>query len=330
MRGVGTSAQDLAQLLARELLSREFPQVLVDLIDGYAQHFKGVQVPRTQNGQNAKNLNLKLFNASTSAASAADGAWAMVQGNHEVILTNGRLRTTGKSESMIVALCLLSGKLATAATDQTVRFWDTQTGACLSTFKGKACFWALSFAGLEVAAGSEDGLVHLFCATTFALKAKLKGHSRGVGAVAYLTDGNLVSGAPRALLERDSEVIVWDLATRQMLKTILLPAWWTMDLLACPGGKFLSLAKELTVWDQAGNKACVINFGLMDVVLSACVLPDGTIATYGNCAGNSLKVWDPDTGKCLKTVKMPAVTSMCVSGGKLVTGHADGTLREWE
>ena len=196
----------------------------------------------------------------------------------------------------------------------------------MSHFQGDACFWALTFAGKEVAAGCQNGLVYLFSSATFQLTHKLKGHSRGVRAIACLTDGKLVSGAPRALLERDSEVIVWDLETRTLLKTILLPPWWTMDLFALPGGKFLSLAKELTVWDQAGNKVQIVRFGLMDLILSACVLPDGTVATYGNC----LKVWGLSTGECLKTVTMLAVTSMCVTGGKLVTGHADGCVREWE
>ena len=303
---------------ARQLLSREFPQVLVDLIASYAQHFKGLEVARGE--KKDKNILQKsLFNA-------FEHTWAMVQGKHEVVLIRGELRTSVKTDTLIVALCLLSNKLVMAGADNSVRFWDAETGHCVSQFKGEACFWALTFAGKEVAAGCQDGLVYLFSSATFQLTHKLKGHSRGVGAVACLTDGKLVSGAARALLERDSEVILWDLETRTLLKTILLPPWWTMDLLAFPGGKFLSLAKELTVWDQAGNKQRVVNFGLMDLVLSACVLPDGTVATYGNC----LKVWDIDTGECLKTVKMLAVTSMCVAGEKLVTGHADGCVREWE
>ena len=193
MRKTLSSTRDFAEVRARQLLLRELPQVLVDLIAGYAQHFKGLEVARGEKKDKS------LFNAS-------EQAWAMVQGKYEVVLISGELRTSVKTDTLIVALCLLSNKLVTAGADKSVRFWDAETGFCVSHFKGEACFWALTFADKEVAAGCQDGLVYLFSLATFQLTHKLKGHSRGVRAIARLTDGKLVSGAPRALLERDSEV----------------------------------------------------------------------------------------------------------------------------
>ena len=127
MRKTLSSTRDFAEARARQLLSRELPQVLVDLIASYAQHFKGLEVAR--GAKKDKNILQKsLFNAS-------EHAWAMVQGKYEVVLIRGELRTSVKTDTLIVALCLLSNKLVTAGADKSVRFWTLKRVLACPTFK---------------------------------------------------------------------------------------------------------------------------------------------------------------------------------------------------
>ncbi|KAH9919472.1 uncharacterized protein BXZ73DRAFT_92072 [Epithele typhae] len=99
---------------------------------------------------------------------------------------------------------LLRGKrLISGSYDETIRFWDIETGElkkCLQVKKPVSCVDFLSDEEVFVVGFHDVGRVHLFSSLTFTPLQQLAGHLNGIRAVA-LSSKNLVSaGADKALV----------------------------------------------------------------------------------------------------------------------------------
>ncbi|THH17932.1 hypothetical protein EW146_g2977 [Bondarzewia mesenterica] len=102
---------------------------------------------------------------------------------------------------------LLRGKrLISGSYDETIRFWDIETGElkkCLQVKKPVSCVDFLADEEVFVVGFHDVGRVHLFSSVTFNPLQQLAGHLNGIRAVA-LSSKNLVSaGADKALVCRD-------------------------------------------------------------------------------------------------------------------------------
>ncbi|KAF6760496.1 hypothetical protein DFP72DRAFT_1042523 [Ephemerocybe angulata] len=99
---------------------------------------------------------------------------------------------------------LLRGKrLISGSYDETIRFWDVETGEmkkCLGVKKPVSCVDFLAEEEVFVVGFHDVGRVHLFSSVTFTPLQQLAGHLNGIRAVA-LSSKNLVSaGADKALV----------------------------------------------------------------------------------------------------------------------------------
>ncbi|KAI0067041.1 hypothetical protein BV25DRAFT_1820204 [Artomyces pyxidatus] len=99
---------------------------------------------------------------------------------------------------------LLRGKrLISGSYDETIRFWDVETGEmkkCLQVKKPVSCVDFLAEEEVFVVGFHDVGRVHLFSSVTFNALQQLAGHLNGIRAVA-LSSKNLVSaGADKALV----------------------------------------------------------------------------------------------------------------------------------
>ncbi|KZT70659.1 hypothetical protein DAEQUDRAFT_756263 [Daedalea quercina L-15889] len=99
---------------------------------------------------------------------------------------------------------LLRGKrLISGSYDETIRFWDVETGEmkkCLQVKKPVSCVDFLADEEVFVVGFHDVGRVHLFSSLTFTPLQQLAGHLNGIRAVA-LSSKNLVSaGADKALV----------------------------------------------------------------------------------------------------------------------------------
>ncbi|KNZ76284.1 F-box/WD repeat-containing protein 7 [Termitomyces sp. J132] len=108
---------------------------------------------------------------------------------------------------------LLRGKrLISGSYDETIRFWDVETGEmkkCLQVKKPVSCVDFLAEEEVFVVGFHDVGRVHLFSSLTFTPLQQLAGHLNGIRAVA-LSSKNLVSaGADKALVCWD-----WRLGTK--------------------------------------------------------------------------------------------------------------------
>ena len=98
--------------------------------------------------------------------------------------------------------------LASASRDNTVRLWDSRTGASHGTLKGHSHpVGAVAFSpdGQLLASASNDNTVRLWDSRTGASRGILEGHSDWVSAVAFSPDGQLLASA-----SDDNTVRLWD------------------------------------------------------------------------------------------------------------------------
>jgi WD40 repeat protein len=109
-------------------------------------------------------------------------------------------------------------QVVSGSQDETVRLWDTVTGAALQTLEGHlglVISVAFSPDSRQVVSGSDDKTVRLWDATTGAALQTLEGHSGLVTSVAFSLDGRQVMSG-----SRDETVRLWDAATGAVLQTL--------------------------------------------------------------------------------------------------------------
>lgn len=101
--------------------------------------------------------------------------------------------------------------IATGSKDAEVCLWDSQSGQlirCLESAKGHRYAWSLAFSpgGAKLAVGCTNGQIDVFDMESFELIESLDGHSKGVPAVAFSSDGE---GAVLASGDEAGIVIAW-------------------------------------------------------------------------------------------------------------------------
>ncbi len=136
--------------------------------------------------------------------------------------------------------------------DETVRLWDTATGAALQTLKGHSdsvSSVAFSPDSKQVVSGSDDKTVRLWDAATGAVLQTLKGHSDWVSSVAFSPNGKqIVSGS------RDKTVRLWDAATGATLQTLEGHSDWVRSVAFSPDSKLPTLLVSKDWVKEEGTK----------------------------------------------------------------------------
>src|SRR5262249_35638177 len=98
--------------------------------------------------------------------------------------------------------------------DKAVRLWETATGKEVFRVEGLDAVNAVAFApdGRRAAAatGWLDGVIHVFDVPAGKELSRLRGHGSYVGALAFAPDGKTLASG-----QRDTTVLVWDLASAQ-------------------------------------------------------------------------------------------------------------------
>ncbi|KAH8110235.1 hypothetical protein DFH11DRAFT_1690946 [Phellopilus nigrolimitatus] len=120
-----------------------------------------------------------------------------------------KLRFLNGHTTFCTTLLLRGKRLISGSYDETIRFWDIETGEmkkCLQVKKPVSCIDFLLEEEVFVAGFHDVGRVHLYSSVTFNPLQQLAGHLNGIRAVA-LSSRNLVSaGADKAL-------VCWDWRT---------------------------------------------------------------------------------------------------------------------
>jgi WD40 repeat protein len=125
----------------------------------------------------------------------------------------------GHSSSVYsVAFSLDSRQVVSGSDDNTVRLWDTVTGAALQTLEGHShAVLSVDFSldSRQVVSGSDDDTIRLWDTVTGAVLQILEGHSSSVYSVAFSLDSRqVVSGS------HDGTVRLWDAVTGAVLQIL--------------------------------------------------------------------------------------------------------------
>lgn len=210
------------------------------------------------------------------------------------------------------------GKLvASAGYDQRILLWDP---AKVRPFD----FGALSGSGKALGRSGPECEV-------------LEGHLAGVRSVCFSADGKLlVSGG------FDNTVRVWDVATRQLLKTLRGHGGRVQSCAFAPDGNWVLSASHdrlAKLWSIEGYEEVRVFQGLVlsghrDAILGADFSPDGRRIVSAS-RDRSAKLWDAATGRPLRQFKeghefLATRAAFSPDGKHLITAAVDNTVRLWD
>lgn len=235
--------------------------------------------------------------------------------------------------------------LASGSGDGTIRLWDVHTGEPHGDPLVGHTYWVRSVAfspdGALLASGSTDNTIIVWNVETGEpLGLPLQGHEKEVRSVVFTPDGTLlVSGSA------DGSLRVWDMITGQPALDSLVQhdgAIWGVALspdghTAASGG----LDARLLLWDIGRAYRWRQDLtGHDEAVLSVAFSPNGSLlaSSGGNPAGgafgNTIRLWDPDTGADLGGLGEQAnsVSAIAFSpdGARLASASFDKAVTLWD
>jgi WD40 repeat protein/serine/threonine protein kinase len=274
-----------------------------------------------------------------SVCLSADSRLAL-SGSHDKTLrlwdieTGQCLRTFTGHTSSVKSVCLSAdGYLVLSGShDKTLRLWDIETGRCLRTFKYTATIHSVCL--------SVDGRLALV-GTNLELALLRTGEAKK-SCVAPLQLSFILTTEAFILREQEygqsiaqitSEIQKgnYTIAAQHIRKARAIPGYsryqkafdyWTYLYTHLPRKTFIQ------EWEKA--QITLPNEG---TVTSACLSADGRLA-LSVIRGGTLKLWDIETGQCLRTFTghENSVESVCMSvdGRLALSGSYDKTLRLWD
>ncbi|KAF4208752.1 hypothetical protein CNMCM5878_005312 [Aspergillus fumigatiaffinis] len=224
--------------------------------------------------------------------------------------------------------------LASGSHDETVRLWDTATGALQQTLEGHSD-WVRSVAfspdGRLLASGSYDRTVRLWDTATGIVQQTLEGHSGPVNSVCFSPDGRLLASG-----SDDRTIRLWDTATGVVQHTLDGHTGLVSSVTFSPEGRLLASGshdKTIQLWDAATGTVQQTLEGHLSRVRSVAFSPDGRLLASGS-HDETARLWDTATVIVQQNLEGHSgpVNSMTFSpdGRLLASGAFDRTVRLWD
>jgi WD40 repeat protein len=235
--------------------------------------------------------------------------------------------------------------LATASDRNTVKFWDLKTGQITKTLPSyNANVWALAYAphsqnGRNViqqilATGSEDRTVKLWDTSTGECLRTLQGHGDRVWLVAFSPDGKLLVSA-----SENQTIKFWEIPSGHCLRTLEGYNGSVLSVAFSHDGQYLASSGHdgrVRGWTMATG-SCEKIFQGHPAITSSVVFArnsTGHIRLISGSDDHTIKVWDWQTGECVRTLSEHEswVQTLSVSpdGQMLASGSRDKTIKLWD
>ena len=225
-------------------------------------------------------------------------------------------------------------KILSGSFDNTLKVWDTASGACLQTLIGhsgsvRCC--AVFEGGIMVLSGGGDRTLKAWDVITGACLQTLKGHADYVWCCTVLSGGQKVlSGSG------DRTLKIWDVTNGSCLRTLKGHLYAvTCCAVLGDGTQVLSGSDDCTlkIWDVVTGHCLKTLPGHTDSIRCCSVFENGGKVVSGS-ADKELKVWNLGTGKCEQTLTghLEAVSCCAVLDGgcKVLSGSDDHTMKIWD
>lgn len=209
--------------------------------------------------------------------------------------------------------------LASASYDHTVKLWDLKTGQCLKTLQAHtASVVAVTFSpdGAYIASGGFDSAIKIWEVRTGKCIFTLQGHTNSVWSLAFSPDSQLLASA-----SFDSSIKLWDTKTRECIQTLqghsgAVSAIAYLDNQRLVSGGFDA---SIRVWDVVTGRCLQVlkgHTGLISALVSKfrsqsatevtkAIIPKDAEIVFSASFDETIKGWDIETGKCLKTFRVP-------------------------
>jgi len=226
-------------------------------------------------------------------------------------------------------------RLASASWDDTVRVWDTRTGAELLILRGEygTGFVGVAFSpdGLRLASASWDHNVQLWDLVTGQMIRLFRGHTDQATSVAFSPDGQCIAST-----SADKTVKMWDVVTGREIRTLRGHGDRVESVAFSPDGRRLASASwdtTVKIWDADTGQEIRTLRGHADGVESVTFSGDGRrLASASD--DKTVRVWDATTGQEMLILRghSEAVRSVAFSpdGRRLVSASRDQTVKLWE
>lgn len=194
------------------------------------------------------------------------------------------------------------GQLASASSDGTIRFWDTEMGKLQWTVQEHSGYnnsIAFSPNGRRLASASSDYTVGLWDVAQKILQAKLERHSNVINCVVFSPTGQLLASA-----SDDRTICVWNTGTASLHREFGGHTAGVTSVAFSPDGQRLASASRdctVRIWTVKESSQKTLISGSTEVNSLAFSSDGCMLATASR--GRTVRIWDATTGALQREFK---------------------------
>jgi len=204
-------------------------------------------------------------------------------------------------------------------------------GSVFTDIFGAITSVAFSPDGEVVAAGTNEGQIHLWQVMDGQPLFTYEGHTDWVLAVAFSpTEQILASGSA------DHTIRLWDIRTGQCLRTLTGHTDWILSVAFSADGQTLASSghdSTIRLWNVQRGQCLQTLADHTDWIRAVAFSPTDPILASGS-VDQTVRLWDARSGRCLKTLAGHSgeIRSVAFSrdGQTLASGSVDQTIRLWD